>query len=128
MTSSNDSYYMKLALREARKGVGRTSPNPCVGAVIVKNNEIIAKGYHKKAGTPHAEIHALQKAGSNAMNATLYVTLEPCNHVGRTPPCSHAIAGSGISKVVIGMLDPNPLVDGSGAQYLRKKGITVVSG
>lgn len=119
---------MKLALREARKGIGRTSPNPCVGAVIVKDNEIIAKGYHQKAGTPHAEIHALQKAGSNAVNATLYVTLEPCNHVGRTPPCSHAIAGSGISKVVIGMLDPNPLVDGGGAHYLRKKGITIVSG
>ena len=119
---------MKLALRQARKGQGRTSPNPCVGAVIVKDNEIIARGYHQKAGTPHAETHALNRAGTNAVNATLYVTLEPCNHVGRTPPCSHAIADSGISKVVIGMLDPNPLVDGGGAEYLRRKGVTVVSG
>jgi diaminohydroxyphosphoribosylaminopyrimidine deaminase/5-amino-6-(5-phosphoribosylamino)uracil reductase len=120
--------YMRLALREARKGLGRTSPNPCVGAVVVKDGKIIATGYHRQAGTPHAEIHALQAAGTGARGATLYVTLEPCNHFGRTPPCSHAIAAAGIATVVIGMLDPNPLVDGSGADYLRSRGINVLSG
>ena len=123
-----DRRYMQIALREARKGVGRTSPNPCVGAVIVKDGEIVATGYHKKAGKPHAEINALKRAGNRSEGATMYVTLEPCNHTGRTPPCSHAVAASGIKRVVIGMLDPNPLVDGSGADYLRDRGIDVEHG
>lgn len=128
MTTEQDIVYMRLALREARKGLGRTSPNPCVGAVIVKNGRVIAKGYHKKAGTPHAEIHVLQAAGEDVRGATMYVTLEPCNHTGKTPPCSHAVAAAGISRVVVGMGDPNPLVDGSGITYLRQRNIEVVSG
>ena len=126
--SEADNFFMRRALSEARKGLGRTSPNPCVGAVIVKDGEIIATGYHKKAGGPHAEIIALQKAGSRATGATMYVTLEPCNHTGRTPPCSQAVTESGIRRVYIGMLDPNPLVDGSGAQLLRSVGIEVNHG
>ncbi len=126
--NTNDEFFMRLALAEAKKAIGRTSPNPCVGAVIVKNGKILATGYHEKAGTPHAEIHALNKAGSEASGSTMYVTLEPCNHTGRTPPCSHAVAASGIQRVVIGMLDPNPLVDGSGRQYLRDNHIEVVTG
>ena len=119
---------MRLALREARKGLGRTSPNPCVGAVIVKNGEIIARGYHKKAGAPHAEIEALNKAGEKARGAVMYVTLEPCNHHGRTPPCSHAVAESGIKEVCVGMLDPNPLVNGGGAEFLNSQGVEIRHG
>ena len=136
MTQSNkerpltekDYFFMGIAIAEARKGTGRTSPNPCVGAVIVKDGEEVSRGYHKKAGTPHAEIHALNKAGDAAQGATMYVTLEPCNHTGKTPPCSHAVAGAGIAKVVIGMTDPNPLVSGSGIDYLKEHGIEVVTG
>lgn len=128
MADKNAEYFMRLALKEAKKGLGRTSPNPCVGAVIVKNNTVIATGYHKKAGTPHAEIHALQVAGENAVGAAMYVTLEPCNHYGRTGPCSHAVADSGIRKVIVGLRDPNPLVDGSGVDYLRGRGIEVSCG
>ena len=128
LPSERDHYYMRLALREARKGMGRTSPNPCVGAIIVRDQVIVATGYHKKAGTPHAEIHALCQAGALASGATLYVTLEPCNHTGRTPPCSKAIAASGIRRVIVGMQDPNPLVDGSGNSYLQSQGIEVISG
>jgi diaminohydroxyphosphoribosylaminopyrimidine deaminase/5-amino-6-(5-phosphoribosylamino)uracil reductase len=116
---------MRSALREAKKGLGRTSPNPCVGAVVVKNNRIVGKGYHKRAGTPHAEIHALKDAGKRAKNSTLYVTLEPCNHAGRTPPCTEAILKAGISRVVVGMADPNPEVTGGGAGKLAAAGITV---
>jgi diaminohydroxyphosphoribosylaminopyrimidine deaminase/5-amino-6-(5-phosphoribosylamino)uracil reductase len=123
-----DRNYMRLALREAKKGIGRTSPNPCVGAVVVKNNKVIGKGYHKRAGTPHAEVHALREAGKRAKGATLYVTLEPCNHTGRTPPCTEAVFRTGISRVVIGMLDPNPGVAGGGAETLASKKITVSSG
>ena len=86
-----DRNYMRLALREAKKGIGRTSPNPSVGAVVVKNSKVVGKGYHKRAGTPHAEIHALREAGKRAKDGTLYVTLEPCNHTGRTPPCTEAV-------------------------------------
>ncbi len=128
VNSDVDIRFMRLALREARKGVGRTSPNPCVGAIVVKGKGVVSRGYHKKAGTPHAEIHALRKAGKEASGATLYVTLEPCNHTGRTPPCSHAVAAAGIKRVVVGMEDPNPLVKGSGNRYLREQGIDVVSG
>ncbi len=129
MTSqASDKKYMTQALDLARKGLGRTSPNPCVGAVIVKEGEIVGSGYHRRAGTPHAEAHALRQAGKLAVGATLYVTLEPCNHTGRTPPCSHAVAASGISRVVIGMLDPNPLVAGGGRQYLIDNGVEVDTG
>lgn len=124
----SDKEFMALALTEAKKGLGRTAPNPCVGAVIVRDGQEISRGYHKTAGTPHAEIHALRKAGEKALGATIYVTLEPCNHTGRTPPCSHALAAAGIKRVVVGMTDPNPLVSGSGNQYLRDHGIEVVSG
>lgn len=120
--------YMELALAEARKGLGRTTPNPAVGAVIVKDGEVVGRGYHKKAGTPHAEVNALANAGHRAAGATLYVTLEPCNHTGRTPPCTQAILRSGITRVVIGMADPNPQVAGGGAQYLAAQGIDVHSG
>lgn len=123
-----DAAFMRQALTEARKGRGLTSPNPCVGAVIVKDNQIVGRGYHKKAGTPHAEIHALRQAGAAARGATMYVTLEPCSHRGRTPPCSPAVAAAGIKKVIIGMLDPNPLVDGGGVSYLREQGIAVTHG
>lgn len=126
--SERDIRFMRLALQEAQKGVGRTSPNPCVGAVITRGDTEISRGYHKKAGTPHAEIHALRKAGSKASGATMYVTLEPCNHTGRTPPCSHAVAAAGIKRVVVGMEDPNPLVSGSGVNYLQEKGVEVLSG
>ena len=122
-----DRNYMRLALREAKKGIGRTSPNPCVGAVVVKNNRVVGRGYHKQAGTPHAEIHALREAGKRAKDATLYVTLEPCNHTGRTPPCTEAILRAGIGRLVIGMLDPNPGVAGGGAEALVSKGLAVSS-
>ena len=123
----SDRNYMRLALREAKKGIGKTSPNPCVGAIVVKNNKVVGKGHHKRAGTPHAEIHALKEAGKRAKSATLYVTLEPCNHTGRTPPCTEAVLKAGISRVVIGMLDPNPGVAGGGAETLASKGVAVSS-
>ncbi len=128
MISENDRHFMRMALREARKAIGRTSPNPCVGSVVVKDGEIIGKGYHKKAGTPHAEIHALRQAAARCRGATLYVTLEPCSHTGRTPPCCEAVVASGVARVVIGMEDPNPLVQGAGARYLLKNGISVTTG
>jgi len=125
---NRDLAWMRLAIREARKGQGRTSPNPCVGAVVVRGERLIATGYHRKAGTPHAEVHALRAAGKKAAGATLYVTLEPCNHTGRTPPCTQAILASGIRRVVVGMLDPNPLVAGGGCKALADKGLTVEYG
>ncbi len=124
----NDKHYMQLALIEARKGGGRTSPNPCVGAVIVKDGRIISKGYHKRAGTPHAEVNAINKAAESLVGSTIYVTLEPCNHTGKTPPCTQSIVENGISRVVVGMTDPNPLVDGSGIAFLRENKIEVVAG
>jgi diaminohydroxyphosphoribosylaminopyrimidine deaminase / 5-amino-6-(5-phosphoribosylamino)uracil reductase len=128
VSEDRDRFFMRMALREARKGLGRTSPNPCVGAVVVKDDHVIAKGYHKMAGAPHAEINALRKAGKEAFDATIYVTLEPCNHTGRTPPCSHALIAAGIKRVVVGMEDPNPLVNGSGLAYLISRKIEVHSG
>lgn len=119
---------MKEALREARKGMGRTSPNPAVGAVIVRDGRIVAKGYHRKAGLPHAEIEALGKLGGKAPGDVLYVTLEPCNHHGKTPPCTEAILRSGLRRVVVGMTDPNPMVTGGGCEFLRQNGIEVVTG
>lgn len=120
--------YMKVAVALAKKGVGRTSPNPAVGAVVVKNRNIIGRGYHKKAGLPHAEVYALQQAGKRAKGADLYITLEPCNHYGRTPPCTDSIIRAGIKKVFVGMKDPNPLVSGKGIQRLKKAGIKVKAG
>ncbi|CAG37514.1 probable riboflavin biosynthesis protein (RibD) [Desulfotalea psychrophila LSv54] len=123
-----DQKYMLLALAEARRGQGRTSPNPCVGAIIVGDGSVVGRGYHKKAGTPHAEVHALRDAGEKAAGATAYVTLEPCSHTGRTPPCCVALAKAGVLRVVVGMTDPNPLVNGRGVQYLRDHGIEVSTG
>lgn len=128
MKEKLDKRFMRLALKEAAKGLGRTSPNPCVGAVIVKEGRVLGKGYHKKAGTPHAEINALADASASVAGATLYVTLEPCNHTGRTPPCSRAILAAGISRVVVGMTDPNPLVNGGGLEFLRHNRIEVQTG
>lgn len=128
MNSKEDLYFMRLAVKEARRGLGRTSPNPCVGAVIVKNGRVLAKGYHKKAGTPHAEINAIRQATETISGATLYVTLEPCNHTGKTPPCTRAILAGKISRVVVGMKDPNPLVNGAGIHFLENSGISVTSG
>ncbi|KXL52055.1 riboflavin biosynthesis protein RibD [Anaerotignum neopropionicum] len=117
--------YMKRAIFLAKKALGYTSPNPLVGAVIVKNNKIIGEGYHHKAGEPHAERMALADCKESPKDATIYVTLEPCCHQGRTPPCTDAIIEAGIQHVVIGSPDPNPLVKGKGVEILRKSGITV---
>ncbi len=123
-----DLKFMRLALREARKGLGRTSPNPMVGAVIVRKGAIVAKGYHRRAGLPHAEIEALSRLENVYPGDSLYVTLEPCNHLGRTPPCTQAILKSGIKRVVIGMKDPNPLVAGGGCEFLQAHDIDVTVG
>lgn len=128
MCRGEDERFMRLALELAEKGKGLTSPNPCVGTVIVKDGKVIGKGYHRKAGMPHAEIYALRQAGKNARGATLYVTLEPCRHYGRTPPCADAIISSGIKRIVAAMKDPNPLNNGRGFDVLRKNGIKVESG
>lgn len=125
---TKDIEFMKLALKEARKGIGRTSPNPAVGAVVVKNGKVVGKGYHRQAGTPHAEVNALDAAAGETKGSTLYVTLEPCNHIGRTQPCTKAILNSGIKRVVVGMLDPNPAVNGGGCDYLAGCGLSVSSG
>jgi diaminohydroxyphosphoribosylaminopyrimidine deaminase/5-amino-6-(5-phosphoribosylamino)uracil reductase len=120
----SDKTFMQKTLDLAAKGKGKTSPNPMVGAVIVKGGKIIAQGYHKKAGTPHAEIVAIKKAGLLSKGATLFVNLEPCCHTDkRTPPCTKAIIESGIIKIVVAMIDPNPKVAGMGIRELRKAGI-----
>src|SRR3972149_5071937 len=118
--------FMRLAIKLAEKGFGRTSPNPVVGSVVVKNGKIIGRGYHEKAGLPHAEVKALQDAGKKVQGSTLYVTLEPCAHFGRTPPCIQAIIASGVKKVVVGSIDPNPKVKGKGIRALEKSGIEVI--
>ncbi|RLB31894.1 MAG: bifunctional diaminohydroxyphosphoribosylaminopyrimidine deaminase/5-amino-6-(5-phosphoribosylamino)uracil reductase RibD [Deltaproteobacteria bacterium] len=125
---SPDERFMRQALSLARKGLGSTSPNPVVGALVVKHGRIIGSGYHKRAGAPHAEVVAIAKAGKGARGATLYVTLEPCNHYGRTPPCTRAILESGIRTVVVGIGDPNPHVKGGGAEFLRAQGLEVRCG
>ncbi len=127
-SNKTDEFYMDKALQLAEKGEGFTSPNPLVGAVIVKNNEIIGKGYHPESGDRHAEIFALEDAGKEAENATLYVNLEPCNHFGKTPPCTKEILKSGIKKVVIANLDPNPKVNCQGCDKLRNHDIEVITG
>jgi diaminohydroxyphosphoribosylaminopyrimidine deaminase/5-amino-6-(5-phosphoribosylamino)uracil reductase len=124
----DDEYWMKRALRLAEKGRGRTSPNPMVGAVLVKAGKVVGEGYHAKAGEPHAEILALRQAGRSARGATLYINLEPCTHYGRTPPCAPRVVEAGIKKAVIGMEDPNPLVRGKGIRSLKNAGIEVLEG
>ncbi|WP_456432455.1 bifunctional diaminohydroxyphosphoribosylaminopyrimidine deaminase/5-amino-6-(5-phosphoribosylamino)uracil reductase RibD [Thermosulfuriphilus sp.] len=122
-----DVFFMKKALSLGHRGLGRTSPNPPVGAVVVKEGRIIGRGYHQRAGEPHAEIHALREAGPEAQGATIYVTLEPCNHYGKTPPCTQAILKAGIRRVVVGLRDPNPKAAG-GLEFLRAQGLEVKSG
>lgn len=123
-----DKEYMTIALDLAKKGMGRTNPNPMVGAVIVKNGNIIAKGYHKVIGGDHAEVDAFKNASEDVSGATMYVTLEPCSHYGKTPPCAKAIIESGIKKVVVAMQDPNEKVAGKGIAMLKQAGIEVVVG
>ena len=118
--------YMSRALRLARRGLGRTSPNPMVGAVVVKDGKIIGEGFHRATGEPHAEVEAIRAAGVETHGAELYVTLEPCNHYGRTPPCTQAIMAAGVKRVYYGIGDPNPSVIGGGAEFLRRAGIEVV--
>ncbi len=124
---TKDEWFMKLALSEGYKGKGKTLPNPAVGAVVVKDGRVISTGYHQRAGLPHAERIALERAGKEAKGATLYVTLEPCNHYGRTPPCTEAIISAGIKRVVIGVRDPNPVASG-GIERLKRAGIEVEVG
>jgi diaminohydroxyphosphoribosylaminopyrimidine deaminase/5-amino-6-(5-phosphoribosylamino)uracil reductase len=119
---------MRAALREAAKGLGRTSPNPAVGAVLVRAGRVIARGHHARAGGPHAEVVAIHAAGPLARGADLYTTLEPCDHHGRTPPCSNAILDAGVRRVFVGSSDPNPLVNGKGVARLRAAGLQVVLG
>ncbi|MCK5687706.1 bifunctional diaminohydroxyphosphoribosylaminopyrimidine deaminase/5-amino-6-(5-phosphoribosylamino)uracil reductase RibD [Myxococcota bacterium] len=116
---------MHEALSEAQKGLGRTRPNPVVGCIIVKDGEIVGRGYHKKAGEPHAEVVALKDAGADAKGADVYVTLEPCDHQGRTAPCTDALIEAGVRRVFVGMRDPNPLVNGKGIQRLQKADVEV---
>lgn len=124
----NHEFYMNLALENARAMKGQTDPNPLVGSVIVNENRIVGIGTHLKAGEPHAEIHALRMAGEYAKGGTIYVTLEPCSHVGRTGPCAKAIIDAGIRTVVIATLDPNPVVAGNGVNMLEEAGIEVITG
>jgi len=124
----NQVYFMHLAMQLARKARGKTSPNPMVGALVVKDGKIIAKGYHEKAGLAHAEIIALDEAGNKARGATLYATLEPCAHFGKTPPCVDRIIKSGVKEVIVGMVDPNPLNNGRGINILRQHKIKVEVG
>ena len=124
----NDERYMKMAVELAKNAIGRTSPNPMVGAVIVKAGRVVGCGWHRKAGTPHAEVHALNAAGELAEGATLYVSLEPCSHYGRTPPCCDAVIKSGIKRVVVAMTDTNPKVSGRGIKKMRDAGIEVKVG
>lgn len=123
-----DEEMMAQAIAIARNAVGRTSPNPLVGAVIVRDGRVVATGWHRKAGTPHAEVHALNMAGELARGATVYVSLEPCAHYGRTGPCAKALVEAGVSRVVVAMEDPNPQVAGKGIAILREAGIEVQVG
>lgn len=127
-TASIDREYMQRALRLAAKGLYTTHPNPRVGCVIVRDGAIVGEGYHQRAGEPHAEVHALRAAGDQARGATVYVTLEPCSHFGRTPPCANALVEAGVARVVAAMVDPNPLVSGRGLEILRDAGIDTESG
>ncbi|MBN2533057.1 MAG: bifunctional diaminohydroxyphosphoribosylaminopyrimidine deaminase/5-amino-6-(5-phosphoribosylamino)uracil reductase RibD [Spirochaetales bacterium] len=126
--TDKDILFMKKTLALAKRGEGMTSPNPAVGAILVKNEVIVGQGFHKRAGTPHAEVIALLEAGKKAEGSTLYVNLEPCCHYGKTPPCVNRIIQNKIKRVVIGMKDPNPLVNGKGIAALKKAGISVLTG
>ncbi|GAB6188619.1 bifunctional diaminohydroxyphosphoribosylaminopyrimidine deaminase/5-amino-6-(5-phosphoribosylamino)uracil reductase RibD [Marinitoga arctica] len=127
----NHEYFMNLAIKEAKKGIGKVNPNPLVGAVIVKDGKIISKGYHEFYGGRHAEIVAIDNAKKNNIDikgATMYVTLEPCSHFGKTPPCAYRLVKEGFKEIYIGMLDPNPLVNGNGVKILNENGIKVQYG
>ncbi|KXB31686.1 bifunctional diaminohydroxyphosphoribosylaminopyrimidine deaminase/5-amino-6-(5-phosphoribosylamino)uracil reductase [Dechloromonas denitrificans] len=126
--SAVDHGMMARALQLAERGLWTTSPNPRVGCVLVRDGEIIGEGWHEKAGEPHAEVHALRAAGEQARGATAYVTLEPCSHHGRTPPCAEALVAAGVSRVVAAMTDPNPLVAGKGLAILQAAGIETAAG
>jgi diaminohydroxyphosphoribosylaminopyrimidine deaminase/5-amino-6-(5-phosphoribosylamino)uracil reductase len=119
---------MLRALELAEKGRGRTAPNPSVGAVIVKDDQVVGEGFHPKAGMPHAEVYALEQAGAKAQGADIYVTLEPCSHTGRTPPCARALIAAGIKRVFVAIVDPDPRVSGAGITLLREAGIAVEVG
>lgn len=125
MFDTNDNHYMEMAINLAKKGVGNVNPNPLVGAIIVKNNTVIGEGYHEKFGGLHAERNAFLNCNDSTTGATIYVTLEPCCHYGKTPPCTDIIIESGIKRVVVGSLDPNHLVAGKGVEILKKAGISV---
>ncbi|MDU6100581.1 MAG: bifunctional diaminohydroxyphosphoribosylaminopyrimidine deaminase/5-amino-6-(5-phosphoribosylamino)uracil reductase RibD, partial [Acinetobacter sp.] len=123
-----DQYWMQQAIELAKRGLYSTKPNPNVGCVIVKDDQLIGQGFHPKAGQPHAEVFALREAGEHAEGATAYVTLEPCAHYGRTPPCAEALVKAQVKKVVVACPDPNPLVAGKGVQILKNAGIEVEVG
>ncbi|MDI9258573.1 bifunctional diaminohydroxyphosphoribosylaminopyrimidine deaminase/5-amino-6-(5-phosphoribosylamino)uracil reductase RibD [Alicyclobacillus sendaiensis] len=125
---TEDERYMRMALEVARLGEGQTSPNPMVGALVVRDGHVVGQGAHLMAGTPHAEVHALRMAGDAALGATLYVTLEPCNHHGRTPPCTDAILATGVRRVVVATLDVDPRTAGLGVKRLQEAGIDVTVG
>jgi diaminohydroxyphosphoribosylaminopyrimidine deaminase/5-amino-6-(5-phosphoribosylamino)uracil reductase len=127
-TATDDVIYMQQALRLAREGAGYVSPNPLVGCVIVKAGQVVGQGYHQRFGGPHAEVHALQEAGRHAQGAVLYVNLEPCCHTGKTPPCVEAVLRAGVSRVVMALCDPNPLVAGGGLARLQAAGVAVTVG
>ncbi len=124
-SEESDQRYMGASLRLARRAAGRTSPNPMVGALVVRDGRVVGCGHHARAGADHAEVVALREAGSAARGATLYVNLEPCSHFGRTPPCVRAVLEAGVTRVVAGMVDPNPAVAGRGLQALREAGVRV---
>ena len=128
MSSAEDSVWMAQALQLAERGLYTTSPNPRVGCVLVKEGKLLAEGWHQRAGEQHAEVHALRSAGDKARGATAYVTLEPCSHHGRTPPCADALIAAGVARVVVAMQDPNPQVAGQGLARLRNAGIAVECG
>ncbi|NET50187.1 MAG: bifunctional diaminohydroxyphosphoribosylaminopyrimidine deaminase/5-amino-6-(5-phosphoribosylamino)uracil reductase RibD [Merismopedia sp. SIO2A8] len=127
-SNDNDEARMQRCLHLAQKALGQTAPNPMVGAVVVKAGEVVGEGFHPGAGQPHAEVFALRAAGDRANQSTVYVNLEPCNHYGRTPPCSEALIKAGVARVVVGMVDPDPRVAGSGIARLREAGIEVTVG
>ncbi|WP_437647603.1 bifunctional diaminohydroxyphosphoribosylaminopyrimidine deaminase/5-amino-6-(5-phosphoribosylamino)uracil reductase RibD [Sorangium sp. So ce362] len=126
--NDDDLRWMERCLELAALARGRTAPNPMVGSVLVRDGELLAEGFHERAGLAHAEVDALRKLAGRAEGATLYVNLEPCCHHGRTPPCTDAIHRSGVRRVVIGMIDPNPLVSGKGVAMLESAGVEVVIG
>ncbi len=128
MTAADHQHFMQIALDMARRGEGRTAPNPPVGAVVVNDGRIVGRGFHPKAGEPHAEVFALRDAAERARGAVVYVTLEPCSHYGKTPPCADALIAAGVAAVVVGTVDPNPKVAGRGIRKLQDAGIAVEVG